>query len=54
VKRVEASFIAYEKVDNDAGGQPDCKAEDVDECIQRTLPDIAQGNRKIIFDHRYL
>ncbi len=51
VKRVETSLIMNKKVDHDTCGQTNGKAEDVDEGIQRTLPDVTQGNREVISNH---
>jgi hypothetical protein len=49
---IETSLIPDKKVDHDAGGEPYGEAEDVNERIKRTLPDVAEGNNKVVPDHR--
>ena len=53
MKTIKTAFIANEEVDDHAGSQAYCKTEDIDECVHRTLPNVAKSDQEVVFDHEH-
>ena len=51
MESVEAAFVRDKKIDHEACGQSYREAGYIDNCIQRILTDVAQGDSDVVLNH---
>jgi hypothetical protein len=51
MKAIKASLVLNEQVDDNTCSETYRQAENIDEGVQRALPDIAKSDSEVVFNH---